>query len=319
MIFVTFHGGPGGLNNVAAYDDSGNKITEEVLQGADPDLLSELRDVRLVRGGVLWVASGGKSASAILSFQGTGTAYQYLGPIVEYPGLVSILHPFGMAFDTSDQGYVSNQDSNVVVRLNVTDFFSATPTVIAPALPSEGTFLPGTFVASSVGDLPGVPATTPVPTPAGLEVQVTGGKVVNSVRGVLWANGYLYVADEVAGAVKVYDATGAYRGEGTIAGPVHLLLNDGILYTASGDNIFWAQLDAGAPQDLTFARVPKVSIDSISGMAFGPSGQLYVASRKGQTVSILENFSYQDGPSGITEWPKKLKDEPEFLLYVANP
>jgi hypothetical protein len=237
---------------------------------------------------------------------------------VQYPGLDSLLHPFGFTFDDLDQGYVSNQDSNVVVRMNVTDFFSATATAVAPALPSEGTFLTGTFVASSNGSLPGVPPTTAVPLDAGLAVTVAKGKVVNSVRGVLWANGYLYVADEVANAVKVYDVNGAYQGKGSITGPVHLLFSDGILYSGSGDNLFWAQLNADAPADINFSAVPKVKIDDIAGMTFGPAGQLYVASRTKNQIWTLADFSFDQGPSSVAAWPNALPDEPEFVVYVAD-
>jgi len=45
-------------------------------------MLSELRGAYIVAPGVLWVASGGKSASAILSFKGSGTAYTYASTAV---------------------------------------------------------------------------------------------------------------------------------------------------------------------------------------------------------------------------------------------
>ncbi len=222
MLLVTFHGGSGGQNNVGAYADSGSNIGTElslaVLSVPDPKLLSELRGIQFVADGVLWVTSGAKNASAVLAFKGSGTSYASTGtPVVEYASVNSLWHPFDFAFDGNSNCYVSDQDTDVVVRLAVgADFLSATPTPVAPALP-PGTYLDATFVASSNGDLPGVPATTAVPAPAGLEVafdcKPSRVSVANSVRGVVWALGCLYVADEVANAVKVYGPTGEYLGQ----------------------------------------------------------------------------------------------------------
>jgi len=323
MLLVTFHGGSGGQNNVGAYADSGANIGTElslaVLAVPDPNLLSELRGIGLVADGLLWVISGAKSASAILAFRGSGTSYAYTGaPVVEYGPVNSLWHPFDFTFDGNSSCYVSNQDTDVVARLAVAaDLLSATTTPVAPALP-PGTYLDATFVASSNGDLPGVPATTAVPSPAGLEVafdcSASSVSVANSVRGVVWALGCLYVADEVANAVKVYGPTGEYLGQSKpIDSPVHLVLDGQILYTGSGDHVYAAALDPSSPAKLAFGKVKGISVKKVSGMAFGGNGAFYVASRKDKEIYKFPSVS---SPSGATSW--KVADEPEFLLHVSG-
>ena len=107
---------------------------------------------------------------------------------------------FDLTFDGAGYCYVSSQDTNVVTRLAVSaDGKTARPAPVAPALPANGKFPPGTFAALSVGNL--TSPTTPVPAPAGLEYSGDGEKK-HSVRGVVWANNALYVTDQPACRIK---------------------------------------------------------------------------------------------------------------------
>ena len=338
MILVSFHGGKGdgagasggaaagGYDNLIAYDDAGNELRRPVLNAKGMDL-SELRGIHVVPNGYLWVASGGKRASAILCFQrsGSGLAWTGVSTVIEYAGKESpLLHPFDFTFDGQGFCYVSNQDTNTVARLKVSsDYTKATPASLPSTLPI-GWFFDGTFVASSCGSLPSVHATQPVPLEAGLSVTVQRvhgrPKVTNSVRGVLTINGYLYVADEPEGVVKVYSLDGTYRGHSThVKSPVHLLYTSGGLCVSSGSSIQYASLDPRSPASLAFKAVPSVNIDSVSGMAVDGAGTMYVGSRKANTCWTLRGFSPTTGPTHPpAQWPAKLPDNPEFLMYLAN-
>jgi hypothetical protein len=103
-------------------------------------------------------------------------------------------------------------------------------------------------------------------------------KVTKSVRGVLSINGYLYVADEPEGVVKVYALDGTYRGRSThVKRPVHLLYTAGCLCVSSGSSIQYAGVDPQSPASLTFIAVPSVNIDSMSGMAVDGSDRADVS------------------------------------------
>src|SRR5437879_10793558 len=76
--------------------------------------------------------------------------------------------------------------------------------------------------------------------PTGLSYADVGAKK-HSVRGVAWANGRLYVADQPAGAVKIYDITGKYLGQSNKlepGSPVHLVVHNGSFYVSGGDHIY---------------------------------------------------------------------------------
>lgn len=319
MLFVSFHGGkpskdnPTPVNNIFAYDKDGNRVTKTVLQGAD-NLLEELRGI-LLQNSLFYVASGSKKQDSLLCFQGSGTEYSYVSALASNATVNSILHPFGFTFDSQSHCYVSSQDTNVVTRLVVaTGGKTATAAPLAPALPAGGTFLDGTFVASSNGSLPGVPATTPVSPPAGLEVSFSegGAKVQHSVRDVVWVNGALYVADEPGNAVKVYDANGNYLGESNkVDGPVHLLVYSGTLYVSSGDQVFTSPLNASQPGQLTLQPIPSVQVKDLSGMAFSNSGEFYAASRTKNEI-----WKYDSSFGSPAKFAKNLPDNPEFLLHV---
>jgi DNA-binding beta-propeller fold protein YncE len=324
VLLVTFHGGGGGgLDNVGAYDDNGNQLTLEVLQGAPRGLLSELRRLALVTSELLWVASGSRHASRIAAFEGSGTSYGYIDTVTEYQSIGSLWHPFDLTLDGAGNCYVSNQDTDVVARLRVTsDMLSASAAPLAPALPADGKFLPGTFVASSDGDLPGVPATSPVEAPAGLAVSFDADcKVANSVRGVAWAQGALYVADEVANVVKVYDGQGAYQGQSNrVTAPVHLLVspeNGGVvLYVSDKSRVLYATLDPAQPANLNLKPVTGIDVPKLSGFAIGTETNFYAGSRHGKAPKIFKYMNFPADPKLETSF--EIADEPEFILHVPD-
>ena len=285
--------------------------------------MSELRAIKVVASDLLWVVSGSKHASGIVAFRGAGSEYHYAGTVAEFGEISSLWHPFDVTLDGAGNCYVSNQDTDVVARLAVAaDLLSATPAPIAPGLPSPGTFLPGTFVASSNGALPGVAATTAVATPAGLEVAFDKScKVAKSVRGVVWVNGALYVADEVANAVKVYDADGRYLGaSSTVPGPVHLLATEQggavVLYVCNGTSVLSAVLDPAHPEKVHLHPIAGIDVPKVSGLALGAGTDLYAGSRDAHKPAV---FKYKGFPAA----PKLDKsfavaDVPEFVLHVLD-
>src|SRR5262249_43348999 len=67
-------------------------------------------------------------------------------------------------------------------------------------------------------------------------------KVQNSVRGVVFDGGILYVADEVGKAVRMYDPkTGIPWGSSDANGPVHLLVNDGSLVVTADAGVHYGK------------------------------------------------------------------------------
>src|ERR1043165_4607601 len=150
MFFVTFHQT---ISNVYAYDDDGNLLNPQ-----SPNVLDkngdELRGIYLLASnGYLYVVEGGKKTSKVHCYQGAGTSYKQLSDFISPKQANSIDHPFALAFDGQGNCYVSNQDTNVVVALNVSsNGQKGAPEAVAAyltALYPKGTFLPGTLVASA--------------------------------------------------------------------------------------------------------------------------------------------------------------------------
>jgi hypothetical protein len=314
VLLVGFHGGSD-PHYVAAYHDHGELIAADVL-APDPGRL-EPRALSLVAPGLLWVVDGSQEASAILAFTGAGASYQGPGAtVVAYTGVDSpLLHPFDFAFSPDGAWcYVSNQDTNVVARFAVDRArWTLSPAPVARALPSDGTFLTGTFVASANGSLPHVTPTTPVPAShGGLEIAFdSAGKVKHSVRGVAAVGDALYVADEPGDAVKAYDPTGRFLGASDkVKAPVHLLAVQDYLYVSAKEGVFHAQLHAKDPAKLKLHRVLKHP--GASGMAFGGTS-FYVADRTGGSVSVYRGFS-PGTPGKPVTW--RVLAPPEFLVHA---
>jgi hypothetical protein len=313
MLFVTLHGGKPERNphknNVHAYDKEGKRITSCVLDDSDGVVLNELRGIYLV-GKYLYVANANKTQNSLLCYEGSGTKYRFVSRFASNLSCNGIVHPFDFAFDGMGHCFLSSQDTNVVTRFIVSDDGKtgrAAP--VAATLPASGKFHAGTFVASSNGNL--CPPTTPVATPAGLAYSDVEAKK-HSVRGVAWANGRLYVADQPACTVKMYDITGKYQGESNTleAGcPVHLVVHSGSLYVSGGDHVFTAMLP-GSPETFVLKAISSVKVKNSGGMAFGNSGNFYVASRTEKTIL---KFDSEFKPM---KFHCDLPDDPEFLLHI---
>jgi hypothetical protein len=312
MLLVTLHGGKPEKNphknNIHAYDKDGSKISPSVLDDAEGVILDELRGIQLF-GKYLYVVNANKEQNAVLCYQGSDTSYRFVGKFASRDTCKGILHPFDIAFDGAGYCYVSNQDTNVVTRLKVSaDGKTGTPAAAAPALPENGQFLPGTFVASSVGNL-SEPSTTAVPPPMGLQYSGEGDKK-HSVRGIAWVNNSLYVVDQPAGRVKVYDSTGKFLGQSNqVETPVHILAHEGSLYVSGANEVLRVKLPKPA-DDFTLAAIKGLQIKNGCGMAFTGSGHFYIGSR---TKNFIGKFDADFKP---VKFDCILPDNPEFLLHI---
>ena len=139
----------------------------------------------------------------------------------------------------------------------------------------------------------------------------------HSVRGIVVRRKHLYVADEAGDSVKVFDVqSGELMARITgpeLVAPVHLILHGETLYIgASGTGSILA-LDLSTPLsgELKARVVIDGKLDTPSGFAIGPDGDLYVAERKKQRV---RRFSPEGKKKGT--FIDGLPDMPEFLVYV---
>jgi hypothetical protein len=278
-------------------------------------------------------------SSKVHCYQGSGTSYKQVSDFISPKHADSIDHPFALAFDGGGTCYVSNQDTNVVAALSVSsDGLKGTPEVVASyltALYPGGEFLQGTLAASSQTDLPNAPQTKgvqPVPAVLGglaVEMDSKGDKVQNSVRDVAFYSleyggsslPLLFVADEAAGLVRVFDpATGQpLRCSNQLSSPVHLLIAGDTIYAGAGQQVFSSPVpnpyDPTAPA-WVFTPVPLSPAPggSVSGMAFDGAGNFHVAVRTKNTV-----MKYGPDFGGGVEWKSvPMPDNPEFLLYVQE-
>ena len=320
MWYISFHGGDDGVNNIRAYDDKGKLATKHVLAKCDDDPpRSELRKFAFGPDGDLYVVNGYKKYSQILRYKGKPNkdgGHDFVGVFVSKDTVAALVHPFSFTFDAFGFWYVSNQDTNVVTRLDA----KGEPMPVSPYLAQtypKNKLLPGTFIASSKGDLHGVPAAAPdVEPPQGLHVSVDkdSGKTTHSVRDVLIHWDCLVVADEPANAVKIYDGgTGKLItnivNDRLLAAPVHLLSDDAAIYIGSTGTDAVLRYDLGSDSLGGFIE----GIKSVSGISFGPDGCFYAASRKEQCI-----LRYDANGKFIDKFIKDLPDDPEFLLYVPS-
>lgn len=342
MFYITFHKT---IRNVCVYDDSGNQLSTGLLATpACAPALSELRGLTFGPNGYLYVCNGYKDANQVLVYQGTGgsdAAFDFIGIYADPSVSQGIAHPFAIDFDAANNGYVSSQDTNVVTVVSAPAAgkpCDATPTPPPYPLASAlgvasylqglklGTFLPGTFVASSYGDLNQVSPVPPdVTVPQGLALDPPKGPAAHSVRDVLIDGASVYVADEPGNAVKVYALeTGQLQTQITgdkLKGPVHLLLYQGSLYISSATSIFVYNLSTTALSEFLS------KLKSPAGMAFDSSGNFYFADRKDQIIykSTYDVKTKKYGQPAVfipkhhpKTAPHGLRDDPEFLLYVPK-
>jgi hypothetical protein len=329
MWYISFHGGSSGVNNILVYHNSGHQHSHPDLlpAGGSNPALQELRGFCIVDDS-LYVVNAYKKYSQILVYEaGADGGYSFKEVFASKDTINSILHPYDLTFDPQGHCYVSSQDNNVVTGLKGSDSTLEIASYLLQQYPPPDKFLAGTIVASSVGALPGVPTPAPpdISEPQGLTVKFTGDKdkrVANSVRGVLFYNGYLYVADEPANAVKVYGSTGKLNGQiagDNLSSPVQLLLaaTTSVLYISSSgnDSVVSYDLSKGVPAGIV---TPTTFIDgkvkAISGMAFDADGHFYAAERKAKQITKFPPDGSGSGKQFITDLP----DNPEFILYVPK-
>jgi hypothetical protein len=345
MWYVTFHSVSSNYN-ICAYDDSGNLLTSSVINVASgpKDFLkkAELRGIGFAPDNDFYVVNSKESISEILHFAGTENSdhsRDYKGIFTSGQTVTAIVHPFDYTTNPSGNLFISSQDTNLVTQVygpvGNANPGSAAPVASALSELPNSKFLDGTFVASAYTNLPaysgsGLTSITPLAQPQGLNASPNdGSKVQNSVRGIVFALGNLYVADEPGNALKVYDgATGGYKSDVSLAGPVHLLCVGAMLYVGcSGDKKASPPVSPSVVCcDLNSLVVSTVvsdnNLSSVSGIAFGADGNWYVADRKAQTIRRYAPTTRPFTPLGIfidsqSNSKDGLPDEPEFLLYVS--
>jgi DNA-binding beta-propeller fold protein YncE len=234
-----------------------------------------------------------------------------------------MVHPFDVALGDDGRLYVSCQDTNTVIAVLPK---TRRPAPIARHLREtfpDGYFLPGTLVASAHGKLPEVGERAPgdVPRPQGLHVVLDAhGRPRHSVRGIVVHRKHLYVADEAADIVKIFEvASGrlvAWIKGKHLKKPVHLFLDDQTLYigAAGTGSILAYDIPRKAPREKLKARVVvEGRLRAPSGFAVGPDGDLYVAERFNQRV---RRFSVEGKKKGT--FIDGLPDMPEFLVHVPD-
>jgi DNA-binding beta-propeller fold protein YncE len=308
--YITFHGGDGPhtWNNIHVFDLDGKPLGKALDTHSLPDGLElrELRGFAFGPDGDLYVANAFKNASQVLRFAGNPNAdgkHAFKAVFVEQhktnPGLA---HPFDVAFGPDRHLYVPSQDSNVVGRYYGPAAKDGTPGAPMPhpfALRETGeTYLPGTFVPSRKHHPRGLRAVR---------------------RAVFGPAGDLFVADRDTDRVNRYDGgSGALQREyqgSHLTKPVHLLFRptDSALLVGSRDQnaVFAIDTDTGAIASLVAAGTG--GLNAPAGMAFGPDGKLYVASREGRQIL---RFDARTGKPDAAPFITDLEDFPEFIVLV---
>lgn len=341
MFVVTFHGGGSGTSTLYSYDDDGSG-GQPYLSSATPPGPNGFRGVQFQppqAGGAYYLVNSYKEKSQVLSVTPGGECSTFVNGVgSDGSGLVSVYHPYGMAFDDAlEVLYLSNQDSNVVVRVygpgtTIAGAVPGQPMPVNPALAALTTspcFLPGTFVASQVPLAPVPTAITDAQ--GGLGASKGSGMTVttpaNSVRGVAVTGGTLYVADEVCNLIRQYDTgSGAYLGaiadpSGLVQSPVQLLANGGLLYATvkpAGDGDALVLEYDPASQTLTAVvscSKKNLNVKHPSGMTFDGSGNFYLADLDNKVVYRFDSsFVLTSGNPFLSSMP----DNPEDILWVDD-
>ena len=312
-----------GVDNIGVFENDGSpRKTHPLLLDESPGAqsLHIARGFALV-GDDLYIASAWRKDSHIARYHRHGDTFRFKEVLVKTEQVAAMVHPFDVELGDDGRVYISCQDTNTVVSL-VPE--TRKPAPVAAHLRKQypkGNFLPGTLVASSQGSLPEYGKQTPldVPAPLGLRVVLDKrGKPRHSVRGIVVHRKHLYVADEAGDSVKVFNVrSGELMARVTgreLKAPVHLILHGETLYIgASGTgSILALDLTSTPPKGEIKARVViDGKLDSPSGFAVGPDGDLYVAERKKQRV---RRFSTKGKKMGT--FIRDLPDMPEFLVYV---
>ncbi len=324
MWWISYRGESGhGVDNIGVFEDDGSpRKVHPLLLDPSPTAhpLHIARGFALV-GDDLYIANAWRKDSHIALYHRHDDTFRFKEVLAKTEQVAAMVHPFDVELGDDGRIYVSCQDTNTVVSLVPK---TRKPAPVAAHLRKQyphGKFLPGTLVASSHGRLPEYGDHTPldVPAPLGLKVVLDKrGKPRHSVRGIVVHRKHLYVADEAADAVKVFNVrSGELMARITgrvLQAPVHLILHGETLYIgASGSgSILALDLTCTPPKgDLEARAVIDGKLDAPSGFAVGPDGDFYVAERKKQRV---RRFSSKGKKKGT--FIDDLPDMPEFLVYV---
>ena len=326
MWWISYRGeGKTGVDNIGVFEDDGrprktHPLLLDMAPGAHP--LHIARGFALV-GDDLYIANAWRKDSHVARYRRRGDTFHFVDVVVTTKHVSAMVHPFDVELGDDGRLYVSCQDTNTVVAILPK---TRKPAAVAPHLLKtfpKGTFLPGTLVASSQGQLPeyGDLAVMSVPAPLGLKVVLdVHGKPRHSVRGIIVHRDHLYVADEAGDAVKIFEVkTGRLvaRIKGSrLAKPVHLILHGDTLYigAAGTGSILAFDIPAEAPAGKLKARtIVDGKLKAPSGFAIGPDGDLYVAERLRQRV---RRFSPKGKKKGT--FIDGLPDMPEFLVHVPD-
>lgn len=311
--YITFHGGDGPhtWNNIHVFDLDGRPLGKALDTHSLPDDLElrELRGFTFGPDGDLYVANAYKDASQVLRFTGeAGPAGEhafrevYVERHAANPGLA---HPFDVAFGPDGHLYVPSQDTNLVGRYYGPRAMAGRagapmphPEALRDAEGKEPP--PGTFVPSHAHVPSGVRAVR---------------------RAIFGPDGDLYVADRDAGSVKRYDRhSGELRREYRhhhLVTPIHLLFRpaDGALLAGSRDRDAILAIDTSTGETATLIGHRVGGLRAPAGMAIGPDGKLYIASREGKQIL---RYDLQSGQPESGPFIDGLHDAPEFIALVER-
>ena len=309
--YVTFHGGDDrdDWNNIHRFSATGEHLGGALDRDSLPShtKLRELRGFRFGPDGDLYVANAYKNRSQVLRFHGAPNAagkHAFRDVFAERhaanPGLD---HPFDVEFGPDGNLFVPSQDTSLVGRYYGPGATDGAPGSVMPypealqQFPAD-LFHPGTFVPS--------------------DRHVSTG--LREVRHAIFGpDAGLFVADRSANRIQRYDGTtGAlirsYDAKRLVT-PIHLLWQpDGKrLLIGSRDRHAVLALDPESGAVTELIRPKAGGLAAPSGLAIGPDGQLYVASRDSRQILRFDPASGQpDGRPFIDSLP----DRPEFLAFI---
>jgi hypothetical protein len=324
--WISYRGeGKSGVDNIGVFEDDGApRKKHPLLLDSSPDA----QPLHITRGFALdgddlYIANAWRRDSHVARYRRSGDTFRFAEVVVTSKHVSAMVHPFDVELGDDGRIYISCQDTNTVLVLLPK---TRKPAPVALHLRQnfpDGTFLPGTLVASSRGKLPeyGEHAPLDVPPPQGLGVVLdVHGRPRHSVRGIIVHRRHLYVADEAGDAVKIFEIESGrlsahIRGK-RLSKPVHLVLQGDTLYigAAGSGSILAYDIPKTVPDGKIKARVViDRKLKAPSGFAIGPDGDLYVAERFEQRV---RRFSVKGEKKGT--FIHGLPDIPEFLVYVPE-